>query len=429
MMNIAYLIPIYPMPSQTFIRREIIALEAQGIIVHRFAMRRFAGTLIDEADQAEQRRACFLLDTKAWGLTTAFLMTALRRPRRWATALATAIRMGLRSERGLIRHLIYLAEACTLQQQLVMRGAQHLHAHFGSNSADVALLCRLLGGPSYSITIHGPDDFDAPRPLGLREKVHHATFVAAISEYSRSQLYRWCALEDWPKIHVIRCGLDADFLPPVTMAVPAQPRLVNVGRLCEQKGQLLLIEAAARLRDQGLEFELVIVGDGPMRDEIEQLIERCCLQKQVRITGFLSNEDVRQELQQARALVLPSFAEGLPVVVMEALALSRPVISTYIAGIPELVEPGVNGWLIPAGALEPLVDAMAEALTAVPSKLERMGRAGAAQVADRHSIAIEARKLAGLFSNFELPSPRPNQDQPLRWSSENNVPVAGASGV
>ena len=409
-MSIAYLTPIYPSPSTTFIRREIAAIESRGLVIHRFAMRRFAGKLVDEGDLAEQRQTYFLLEAGVTALAAALFWTALTRPRRWATALAMAVKLGLRSERGLIRHLIYLAEACSLRQQLVMRGARHLHAHFASNAADISLLCHLLDGTSYSFTIHGPEDFDAPRPLGLREKIHHADFVAAVSQYARGQLYRWAALEDWSKIHVIHCGLDASFLPPVIVPIPDQPRLVNIGRLAEQKGQLLLVEAAARLRDQGVEFELVIIGDGPMRSAIERQIDRFDLRKQVRITGFLSNHAVRHELQAARALVLPSFAEGLPVVIMESLAWGRPVISTYVAGIPELVEHDINGWLIPAGAVEPLVDAMAEALAADPAKLEQMGRNGAAKVASRHDVHIEAEKLADLFLDAETGSNRRHRD-------------------
>ena len=380
--------------------------ESRGFVIHRFALRRFAGELVDEGDIAERRQTYFLIEAGVAVLAAAFFWTAFTRPRRWATTLAMAVRLGLRSERGLIRHLIYMAEACSLRRQLVTRGVKQLHAHFASNAVDIALLCHFLDGTPYSFTIHGPEDFDAPRPLSLREKTHYADFVAVISEYARSQLYRWTALEDWSKVHVVHCGLDASFLPPVIVPIPNRPRLVNIGRLAEQKGQLLLVEAAAQLRDQGVEFELIIVGDGPMRSEIERQIDRFDLRKQVRITGFLSNHAVRQELQAARALVLPSFAEGLPVVIMESLAGGRPVISTYIAGIPELVEHRVNGWLVPAGSVESLVDAMAEALAADPSKLEQMGRNGAAKVASRHDVHVEAEKLADLLLNPETASKR-----------------------
>jgi glycosyltransferase involved in cell wall biosynthesis len=195
--------------------------------------------------------------------------------------------------------------------------------------------------------------------------------------------------------------------------VPEEPRLVNVGRLSEQKGQLLLIEAARLLRDRGVDFELVIVGDGPLRGELERRIDRFDLRDRVRITGFLDNDGVRRELTAARALVLPSFAEGLPVVIMESLALGRPVISTHIAGIPELIEPGRVGWLVPAGDVGPLADAMAEALAADPSELEQMGRLGAARVAEQHDARAEAANLAALFGGPEASPRRPDSHAPL----------------
>ena len=195
-----------------------------------------------------------------------------------------------------------------------------------------------------------------------------------------------------------------------------------MGRLAEQKGQLLLVEAAARLQDRGPDFELVIVGDGPLRDELERAIDRLGLRDRVRITGFLDNQGVRRELEAARALVLPSFAEGLPVVIMEAMALGRPVIATSIAGIPELVEPGRSGWLVPAGAVEPLVEAMAEALAADPAELDRMGRAGAARAAEQHDADDRGREARGpdrrprptAAGPGESPShPRPRPGRPL----------------
>ena len=396
-MILAYLISTYPMPSQTFIRREIVELERQGHAVHRFAARRAGGNLGDAADRVENERTKGLIEAGVWRLATALLGAAVGRPRAWFRALAETLRMGMASERGFLRHFVYLAEACLLRRWLEDCGACHLHAHFGTNSADVAVLCRLLGGPSYSVTIHGPEEFDSPRGFNLRTKIEHAAFVVAISEFTRGQLFRWCRGVDRPKIHVIHCGLDGMFLARMDSRPPVEPRLVNVGRLSEQKGQFLLIEAAARLRDDGVEFELVIVGDGPMRRELEELISRRDLGEQVRILGFLDNEGVRRELLGARALVLPSLAEGLPVVLMEAFALRRPVISSYVAGIPELVEPGTSGWLVPAGAVEPLAEAMRQALAASPEELERMGRAGAEQVARDHDVETETSKLIELF--------------------------------
>jgi colanic acid/amylovoran biosynthesis glycosyltransferase len=406
-MTIAYFIPTYPMPSQTFIRRELIALEAQGFTIHRFSLRRFAGALADQADRTEEKKTCALLELGASSIAAALVRAAVSQPRRWTIALTTAVKLGRRSERGLLRHLVYFAEACLLRRLLANCGARHLHVHFGTNAAETALLCRLLGGPDYSITIHGPEEFDSPQALGLREKIRHATFVVAISQFTRSQLYRWCDLADWAKIHVVRCGLDDVFLNAAAVPVPDRPKLVNVGRLSEQKGQLLLVQAAAILQEREYDFELVMVGDGPMRTEIQQQINDLGLSGHVRITGFLSNQEVRRELESARALVLPSFAEGLPVVIMEALALGRPVISTYIAGIPELVLPGVNGWLVPAGAVLPLVDAIADLLSSSAAELDQMGRSGRERVAQWHVARTEAAKLAELFSNPLMTADRP----------------------
>ena len=178
---------------------------------------------------------------------------------------------------------------------------------------------------------------------------------------------------------------------------PAARRLVCVGRLCEQKGQLLLVEAAQRLATQGIEFELVLAGDGELRAEIEALIKHHNLQDRVRITGWISGEQVRDEILAARALVLPSFAEGLPIVIMEAMALKRPVISTFVAGIPELVQPGEHGWLVPAGDVEALADVMRACLETPVETLVRMGEAAHKRVVERHSVDTEAGKLRKFF--------------------------------
>lgn len=300
-MNIAYLVPIYPMPSQTFISREIAALEAQGLMIHRFALRRFVDELVESADRTEKQRTYYLLDDGALGLITALVLEALTRPRRWIKALAATVEMGRRSERGLIRHLIYFAEASVFRRRLAKRNVRHVHAHFGTNSATVALLCRLLGGPPYSLTIHGPDEFDAPRSLALRQKIHHATFVVAISQFTCSQIYRWVDYLDWSRIHLVYLGVNPLFLERGPVPIPAAPRLVHIGRIVEQKGQAILIQAVARLLERGHDFELVMIGDGPMRGEIQRLIDRLGLRERVRITGYLSHQEVFQEILAARA--------------------------------------------------------------------------------------------------------------------------------
>jgi glycosyltransferase involved in cell wall biosynthesis len=201
----------------------------------------------------------------------------------------------------------------------------------------------------------------------------------------------------WHKVDVVHCGLDKAFHDVPAVPVPAGPRLVCVGRLCEQKGQLLLVRAAALVKARGIPFEVILAGDGEMRAQIEQEVTRLGLSAHVHITGWVSSARVRDELLAARALVLPSFAEGLPVVIMEAMALRRPVLSTYVAGIPELVLNGETGWMFPAGDVEALANAMAACLTAPRGELDAMGEAGRERVLARHDVDTEAAKLAALF--------------------------------
>jgi glycosyltransferase involved in cell wall biosynthesis len=222
--------------------------------------------------------------------------------------------------------------------------------------------------------------------------------VVGISHFACSQLYRRCGHAHWPKIHVVRCGLDEALLTAEVAPFPARPRMASVARLNEQKGQLLLIEAVARLTREGVDLELVLVGDGELRAEIESLIEHKGLRGRVTITGWADAQRVRKELEGARLMVLPSFAEGLPVVLMEAFALGRPALTTYIAGITELVS-SECGWLVPAGSVDALVDTLRVALQTDVSALERMGREGQTRVRKQHNADTEALKLRALFEH------------------------------
>jgi colanic acid/amylovoran biosynthesis glycosyltransferase len=261
-------------------------------------------------------------------------------------------------------------------------------------------LTRALGGPPFSFTVHGPDEF--LQPMGLPEKIRRSAFVVAISSYGRSQLYLRIPHQDWPKVHVVHCGLDHSFYEMAPVPVPETPSFVCIGRLSEEKGQLLLLEAVARVISKNIPIQLVLVGDGSLREELETLIEKYRLGGQVRITGWISNKRVRDEIVAARALVLPSFSEGLPVVIMEAMALRRPVLTTFIAGIPELIRSGENGWLFPAGSLDDLTSALEACLALSTEELQNLGNAGFRRAIVRHSIDVEVRKLAELFRNASV---------------------------
>jgi glycosyltransferase involved in cell wall biosynthesis len=394
----------YPAASHSFIRREIRAVEQDGTEVFRFSIRPVdANKLPDAQDQDELRKTSVLLNRSLTHLAAAALKAVIGRPRRALQGLRAAFSRPDWRPLELAKRAAYFAEAALLSQHITDHKIDHIHAHFGTNPAAVARIASKISDITFSFTIHGPDEFDAPVQLDLREKISDSAFCVAISSYGRSQLMRWSAYHDWAKIFVVRCGVDDSFLAlENTQPPPDAPELCTVARLSGQKGVPLLLDAAARLADQGQNFRLTILGDGEMRAELEAMIERHGLQGRVVLTGWASSETVITHLRQARAMVLPSFAEGLPVVIMEALSLRRPVITTAIAGIPELVDSNC-GWLVPAGDIEALTFAMAEALTAPTEKLEQMGRIGLERVAKLHDASMNGKALNDLFKSV-IPS-------------------------
>ena len=405
-MRIAYLTNQYPKISHTFIRREIEAVlrADSNLEIFRYSIRPTPDRLLDPADIAEQNITDVVLSHGFLSLLLATLKVLLTRPPKFFGAFLLALKLGRCGRQGCLWHLFYLAEAAWLLLQFQAKQISHVHVHFGTNPATVALLCRVLGGPTYSFTVHGPEEFDCPESLHLRTKIEHCNFVVAVSSFGRSQLCRWSTFSDWDKIRVVRCGLPSEDLEQTALPVEDNQRLVCVGRLSEQKGQFLLVEAAKMLRDAGMNFELVLVGDGELRGEIEQLVQAAGLKNHVRLIGWQTSQQVRDWLQRSRAFVLPSFAEGLPVSIMEAFAAGRPVVSTYIAGTPELVRPGENGWLVPAGSSETLATTLKEVLQTSPVVLTDMGARGKKLVQELHSADFEAMKLAQLFVNVEAKS-------------------------
>lgn len=393
---VAYIVNRYPNVSATFIRREIQALERLGVRVERITMK--SGEVAGDEDRLETQQTQQVLDRGWLSLVLPMLVAALSRPRRFAAAAAEAVRLNRRTGRSLAIHVGHLAQACRVASWVRRSGVQHLHAHFGTNSTDIAALVSQLTGLPYSFTVHGPDEFDRPGALNLTEKVRRAAFVVAISSFGRSQVFRWIDYGQWSKVHVVRCGLDAAFRDHDSPDPPDNRTLVCIGRLSEQKGQELLVEATALLRDRGIDCDVVLVGDGEMREAVEQLVARLDLADRVTLTGWRSSLEVRNLLLASRALILTSFAEGLPVVLMEAMALRRPVLSTCIAGVPELVADGESGWLFPAGDVGAIADAIVRCLDTSAPKLAAMGANARRRVLTAHDVDIEARRLLALIA-------------------------------
>ena len=394
--RLAYLTTAYPNVSHTFIKREIQELERRGHAIVRVAIR--AGeAVVDPDDQAEYEKTLHLLNQPTSWLVARILGGLIIANARILGAMRSAWRMCRASDRGILRHAAYLLEALALLSYFRRSDAKHVHVHFGTNSAAVAMLVGRLGGQSYSMTIHGPDEFDAPIGFSLAEKMQAALFTVAISNYCASQLRRWVTTEEWGKIFVVHCTVGSEWVSAACPIETDSGSIVCVGRLSAQKGQLSLIDAVAEAVSLGFSDHLYLIGDGEMRSAIEERIASHKLSGHVTITGWCSGPDVRELLLQARALVLPSFAEGLPVVIMESMALHRPVLSTFVAGIPELVLNGETGWLVPAGDHDALVNALMRLHVSSLAELREMGATGAELVKQRHFVETEVARLHNLF--------------------------------
>lgn len=396
--RVAYLVNLYPAVSHTFIRREILALERQGLTVDRIALSGWDLPLVDAEDLSEREKTRYVQKDGVAALLLEALRTAVTRPGSFLRALKAALSMSRDALRPLPYHLIYLAQACRIRRWCAETGATHLHAHFGTNPAEIACLVRLLDGPDYSFTNHGSNELDGAPRLHFPRKIGSAKFAVAVSHYCRSQILRVLPHKLWDKLEVVHCGLDPDYFATGPMPLPETPRFLCVGRLSPVKGHLILIDAFARVAADHPEARLILAGDGAeMRPAIEARVAELGLGDVVEITGWIDGDRVKAELDRATLLVQPSLIEGLPVVIMEAMARKRPVISTYIAGIPELVLSGETGWLVPAGNVPALAEAMETAISSGTETLSAMGEAGAVRVRERHLIDSEAARLAELF--------------------------------
>lgn len=417
-MKLAYLMNSYPMTSTTFIRREIEALEDLGVEVLRFAVRVWPHPLVDARDRAEQGQTRYLLTGNALGLLSAILLEAALRPLSLARAIAATIQISRTMGWEYVRPIAYLLQAAFFAQQARAARVDHVHVHFASNAATVAMLAHIMSGPTFSFTVHGPEELLELDRLGFRDKARRASFVVAISDYCRARLLEVCRREDAHKIRVLRCGLALEEFAGAVEPAPESRTLVCIGRLCPQKGQELIPEVVAALASEFPDLRVVLVGDGESHAAIDEARRRYGVERQVELRGWLANAEALDLLKSSRALVLPSFAEGLPVVIMEALCLGRPVISTTVAGIPELVDEGC-GWLVPPGDTAALANVMRRALSAEVEDLRSMGVVGQERAMRMHDRRVLARGMRDLFeAHLKIPSARGQGIARLRENAE-----------
>jgi colanic acid/amylovoran biosynthesis glycosyltransferase len=389
----------YPMTSTTFIRREIESLENLGLEIKRYAVRHWNESLVDPLDIEEQKQTHYLLSNNIPKLFWAFIVVLVTNLTGLVHALILWLKVCNNAGGISVKGIAYLLQATYFFRLTKQEEIKHVHVHFATNATTVAMLAQAMGGASYSFTSHGPDEFVDPTTISMKLKVHHAKFVVAISNYCRVQLVRFSSYDYWDKIVIVHCGLKIDEFEPDFNFMQDNQNLICVGRLCPQKGQLLIPQALAQIRQEFPHVKVHFIGDGESRQALEDAIEKYHVGSLVYLHGWKANIEVRKMVAECRAFLLPSFAEGLPVVIMEALALGRPVISTFIAGIPELVD-SKCGWLIPAGSIQDMVSAIRSALTATPEVLSTMAKEGRYRVEQEHDLKKISALLYAKFNNL-----------------------------
>jgi glycosyltransferase involved in cell wall biosynthesis len=418
-MRVAYLTSLYPAPSHTFIRREVTALRARGVDVQTFSVRGAdkSGS-IDQRDREEAERTYALLKQGLLTYLRAHVKEAIRQPRRYARTLMSALRHRPPGFKAALLSIAHFGEAILLSSELQRRDIAHLHNHFGNSGATVGLLASQHAGLTWSFTIHGISEFDYPAGLLLPDKVMAASFVACVSYFGRAQASRIISSSNWNKLVIVRCGLELDQLPAAVTRQDGNLRFCLVGRLSAEKGIGGLLEALA-LVPASDRPELVIVGDGPMRAELDFQVARLGLTDQVMFTGRLSESETLAAISQSDALVLTSFMEGLPIVLMEAMALGKPVIATRVAGIPELVIEDKNGLLFTPSHWGELAEKL-QLLAHDKDLRVRLGSAGLPTITAEFDIRKSAAQLHRLF--------RQAAPSVAKFSEHRIAPVSGTSG-
>jgi colanic acid/amylovoran biosynthesis glycosyltransferase len=400
--RVAYLISRYPAVSHAFIQREVLALRAAGVEVDTFSLRRASDDDVLSPEDHSEREVTYAIQPVRWGrVLSAHLRGFATRPGAYVRTLGKAFRLG-RGARGRVWQLFYFAEAITVWAELRRRGLRHVHVHFANPAADVAMLATEFGGPdwSWSLTLHGPAEFFDVSGNRLVAKLGSAAFVACASDWARSQAMSLLPTDAWERLTVVRGGVDASVWRRSQPAPRDRLEILNVGRLAPVKGQALLIDAVAELHADGVPVRCRIVGDGPERAALERRIAARGVGEIVELTGAVGQDRIRELYDGANVFALPSFREGLPFVLIEALAMELDVVATRIMGIPELIADGQSGLLVTPGRSDELADALRQLSTGEGS----LGRAGRAVVERDYAISRLASAMAELFAGTPPPA-------------------------
>ncbi len=404
-LRIGYLLSQYPAISHTFLLHEVLGLRARGLHLQTASINRPDRPLgsLPPSEAAEAETTCYIksgtLLLSLWNV----LRTSFASPRvalRGLVAVITLPRLTLRKR---IQWLFYLAEALLVGRWLRAHRLSHLHVHFGGPVASVGMLASIAWGIPYSLTVHGPEELLNHDSYHLREKLRQASFVLCISDFCRSQLYQLTPPAHWHKFHVCRLGVDPAILTPAlrrsTSASDATLKLACTGRLVAAKGHHTLLQALVLLQRLGLTLETTLIGDGPERESLESFADQNGLTPMLHFTGALSYAEALAHVRRADLFVLASFAEGVPVAFMEAMALAIPCVGTSIAGIPELIRTGQDGLLVPPANPQELADAL-QSLLLDPVLRRRLGASARERIVSIYNLPLNHERLIGLFASL-----------------------------
>jgi glycosyltransferase involved in cell wall biosynthesis len=396
----------YPKHSQTFLLDEVVAVHGRELEIVPVALNPpDTGDVESDIERRESTRTFYVKSQSPLRVAKVVWQTFRRDPGGVTSVLLRTVASARAHLRDAIWRVFAFVEAAVVWENCEANGCRHVHAQFGTAPATVAMIAAELGNQltsgkepvTWSYTIHGYHEFTAEDRNDLARKTSSAAFVVAISDYTRSQLMRLSPPRDWEKLHRVHCGVDLERFAYEPRDNPHDPpTVVTVGRLSPEKGQFAMLDAALVLKSRGVQVRMKIIGDGPSRAELHERARVLDVDDVVEFTGPVAPEVVAEELGNADVFCLASFAEGIPVSVMEALARGVPVVATYVGGVPELIETGVSGWAVPAGRADLVADAI-EALVGDAELRARVQKEGRRRVETEHDLRRTSAEMRSLL--------------------------------
>ena len=399
MIRIAYLCGEYPRATDTFIQREVASLRKAGLHVETISVRCPAPQEQGTEEQRQERQGTYyLLPCNPWRLLSDHFRLLLRSPSRYFRGVWLAFTVRSPGLWSLLYQIFYFAEAGLVASRMKRQELTHVHNHAPDASGYVAMIAGAIGDLTHSMTLHGFGILSEPRRWRLKEKIERSLFTICVSYHARSQAMLWSNRDCWNRLHIVHCGIDLERMD--TRKHRGRGRnILFVGRFDRVKGVPVLLEAFEILADQNPNLHLHLVGDGPERSELESIVHEKGLDGRVTFYGYQSQAQLSEHFAEADVFVMTSFAEGVPVALMEAMAFGVPVVAPRITGIPELVTDGVSGFLTTPSDVDCLLEKI-ETLLNDAEQRNRFAVEGRQVVEQEFNLLIETGRLVEIMQDY-----------------------------